>query len=118
MICIAIPRALVPKNCMHTFDEPVYSQGCFVRMRKNTFVPLTDELTLDSAYEDDSFFVEMSGNEFVKLLERDDIPSWITREQLIEYSNGNGYINDKGKMVWVREKGNKTCSSSIMELMV
>lgn len=104
MICIAIPREIIPESFMHTFDEPVYYKGCFIRMRKNTFVPLTDELTLDCAQEEDTFFIEMSGNEFVKLLERDPIPTWITRDQLIEYSTGNGYINEKGKMVWVRNK--------------
>lgn len=104
MICIAIPRAIIPQACMHTFDEPVYSKGCFVRMRENTFVALTDELTLDCAYEEDTFFIEMSGNEFVKLLERDPIPCWITREQLIQYSNGNGYLDPRGKMIWQREK--------------
>lgn len=109
MICIGIPSALIPAECKFTFDEPVYSKGCFVRMRENTFVPLTDELTLDCAFEEDTFFIEMSGNEFVKLLERDVIPVWITREQLIYYSNGNGYINSNGKMVWVREKGEKVC---------
>lgn len=117
MICIGIPSALIPPSCMHTIDEPVYSKGHFVRMRENTFVALTNELTLDCAYEDDTFFIEMSGNEFVKLLERDEIPSWITREQLIEYSNGNGYLDSNGKMVWVRKKGEEVCLTTTTVLM-
>ena len=118
MICIGIPRELIPLSCMHTFDEAVYSKGCFIRMRENTFVALTDELTLDCAHEEDTFFIEMSGNEFVKLLERDTIPSWITREQLIQYSNGNGYINDQGKMIWVRPKEIKNESSSLAVVII
>ena len=74
MIRISIPADYIPNDEKHEVEVPIYVKGQFVKFNKNKFVSLTSDLVLDDAYDPDNFFIEMSGNEFVKLIERDILP--------------------------------------------
>lgn len=107
MIAISIPASLIPDSYKHTIQEPSYRNGYFHTMREKVIVPLNNELCLDNTYEDDSFFIEMSGNEFVKLIERDELPTWATPETLFNHSNASGTVNpETRKIKWIRQRKN------------
>ena len=107
MISIAIPPSLIPDNYKHTVPEPYYRNGDFQGIRDNILVPLNNELVLTVAYGDDTFFTEMSGNEFVKLIERDALPDWATPELLFKHSNASGTVNPvTRKIKWIRQRKN------------
>lgn len=107
MIAISIPASLIPDSYKHTIQEPYYRNGMFHSMREKVIVPLNNELCLDNAYNEDSFFSEMSGNEFVKLIERDALPDWATPELLFKHSNASGTVNPvTRKIKWIRQRKN------------
>lgn len=107
MIAISIPASLIPDAYKHTLTEPCFRNGVFHMLRDKTIVPLNNELCLDNTYEDDSFFIEMSGNEFVKLIERDELPNWATPELLFTHSNASGTVNPlTRKIKWIRQRKN------------
>lgn len=113
MIAISIPASLIPDSYKHTIQEPSYRNGHFHTMREKVIVPLNNELCLDNTYEDDSFFIEMSGNEFVKLIERDELPIWATPETLFNHSNASGTVNpETRKIKWIRQRKNSYKSKS------
>ena len=102
MICISIPSSVIPQDEKHEVEVPIYVKGQFVKFRKNKFVSLTADLVLDDAYDPDNFFLEMSGNEFVKLIERDILPKWASPHLLLEWSNANCTIDTNRKIKWIK----------------
>lgn len=106
MIRISIPSSCIPDEDKHSVESPVYVKGQFVRFSTICFVSLTDEFTLDNAYDPDNFFVELSGNEFAKLIERDLLPSWAKPVDLIEWSTASCIVDSDRKITWVRIKEN------------
>lgn len=106
MISIAIPKATVPPSCQHTFQHPTYFGNSYHCMKDVTFVDLCGH-TMDDKYEESEFFIEMSGNEFVKLIERDALPEWATPELLFNASTANGTLDTiERKIKWVRQRKN------------
>ncbi len=105
MISIQIPQNLIPEDCKYRVDVPIYRNGEFVRMSEQLIVPLTDEHALTDHLCDDEFFIELSGNEFNKLIERDELPSWATASMLFKHSTALGYVNpNTRKITWMRKK--------------
>jgi hypothetical protein len=104
MISIQIPQELIPEDCKYRVDVPIYRNGEFIRMSEQLIVPLTDEHTLTDHLCDEEFFIELSGNEFNKLIERDELPSWATPYLLFHYSTALGYVNpNTRKITWMRK---------------
>lgn len=104
MISIALPKHLVPEHCQHTFEQPRYFGSTFHCMVEVTFVDLCGH-TMDDKYEEDEFFIELSGNEFVKLIERDVLPEWATPELLFQHSTANGIVDPITRAItWIRPK--------------
>ena len=101
MIRISIPADYIPDDEKHEVEVPIYVKGQFVKFNKNKFVSLTTDLVLDDAYDPDNFFIEMSGNEFVKLIERDILPKWASPELLVECSDASCTIVGR-KITWVK----------------
>ena len=104
MICISIPANCIPDEEKHEVEVPIYVKGQFKKFTKNKFVSLVPDLVLDDAYDPDNFFVEMSGNEFIKLLERDILPKWASPQTLLEWSNASCTVSEDRKVTWVRVK--------------
>ena len=104
MIRISIPADYIPNDEKHEVEVPIYVKGQFVKFNKNKFVSLTSDLVLDDAYDPNNFFIEMSGNEFVKLIERDILPKWAWPELLVECSTAKCMIHGR-KITWI--KGNQ-----------
>lgn len=106
MISIQIPASLIPEDCKYRVDVPIYRKGEFVRMSEQLIVPLTDEHILsDHLCENGEFFIELSGNEFVKLIERDLLPSWASPSMLFDNSTATGVVDTlTRKITWIREK--------------
>lgn len=101
MIRISIPADYIPNDEKHEVEVPIYVKGQFVKFRKNKFVSLVPDLVLDDAYDPDNFFLEVSGNEFVKLIERDILPKWASPELLVECSDASCTIAGR-KITWVK----------------
>jgi len=101
MIRISIPASVIPDSEKHEVEVSIYVKGQFVKFNKNKFVSLTSDLVLDDAYDPDNFFIEMSGNEFVKLIERDILPKWASPELLVECSTASCTITGR-KITWVK----------------
>jgi hypothetical protein len=105
MISICIPDSIVPPACLCSIPTPIYSRGEYIGTRDVIYAPLTEEFAFDNTYEDHEFFLELSGNEFVKLIERDSLPDWITPEQLFNFSNAHGHIDPvTRKITWIRPR--------------
>lgn len=105
MISIQIPAHLIPEDCKYRVDVPIYRNGEFIRMSEQLLVPLTDEHALTDHLCDEEFFVELSGNEFNKLIERDELPTWATATMLFKYSTATGYVDPQTrKITWMRKK--------------
>ena len=104
MIAIAVPKALIPTHDQHTFNQPSYFGRSFHCMREVTFVDLCGH-TMDDTYEYEEFFIELSGNDFVKLVERDALPAWASPELLFQHSTANGVVDPvTRKITWIRPK--------------
>lgn len=104
MISIAIFKSVVPEHCQHTFEQPTYFGTSYHCMKEVTFVDLCGH-TMDDKYEENEFFLELSGNDFVKLIERDALPEWATPELLFSASTANGKLDPvTRKITWVRPK--------------
>ena len=67
-------------------------------------VSLTDEFVLDNMFDPNNFFICLSGNEFTKLMERDEIPNWISLQQIINYSTAHCTVDESRKIKWFRPK--------------
>ncbi len=104
MISIAIPKHLVPEHCQHTFEQPRYFGTTFHCMTDVTFVDLCGH-TMDDKYEEEEFFIELSGNDFVKLIERDVLPEWASPKMLFANSTAHGKVDEATrKITWIRPK--------------
>lgn len=104
MISIAVPKSVVPEAFWHTFEQPRYLGSSFHCMVDVTFVDLCGH-TMDDKYEEDEFFIELSGNDFVKLIERDALPEWASVELLFSHSTANGKVDPvTRKITWIRPK--------------
>lgn len=104
MIYISIPADLIPNTEKHSIDTPIYAKGQFKKFENVEYVSLTDQLVLDNAYDPNNFFIEVSGNEFVKLIERDILPNWVSPSDLVGWSTGNCYVTEGRRLVWIRKK--------------
>ena len=100
MIRISIPASVIPDSEKHEVDTPIYVKGQFSKFSKNLYVSLTPEFVLDDKYDPDNFYIEVSGNEFMKLVERDILPKWATPELLIEWSNAKCKLSPDRKVIW------------------
>lgn len=106
MISIALPKSIVPTVCQHTFPQPIYFGTSFHCMKDVTFVDICGH-TMDDKYEEQEFFIELSGNDFVKLIERDILPEWATPDLLFSHSTANGTLDPiTRKIKWVRQRKN------------
>lgn len=106
MIRLALPKELVPFSAQSVVSTPSYLGKEFWQMREITFVDLCGHL-MDDAFEDDTFFIELSGNDFVKLIERDTLPSWATPKMLFDASTASGSVNPvTRKITWVKPTKN------------
>ena len=106
MIRISIPADYIPDDEKHEVEVPIYVKGQFVKFKNVVYVSLTDQLVLDNAYDPNNFFIELSGNEFVKLIERDILPNWASPQDLVNWSTASCTVDSNRKITWVRVKSN------------
>ena len=104
MIYISIPKDVIPAKEITSVEEALYARGEFQRMVNVEVVSIADHI-LDNKYDPDEFFCELSGNDFLKLIERDSIPEWITLEQIIFNSNAFGSFDPQTrKWTWANHE--------------
>ena len=106
MIYLSIPAEYIPTEEQHVMEAPIYVKGQFVKFKNVVYVSLTDQLVLDNAYDPNNFFIELSGNEFSKLVERDILPKWASAQDIIDWSTASCTVDSNRKITWVRVKSN------------
>lgn len=104
MIYISIPAEFIPKEEQVEVETPVYLNGQFAKFSNITYVSLTEEFLLDNNYDPNNFFVSLSGNEFTKLVERDNLPNWASPQDIINWSTASCSIDSNRKITWIRVK--------------